>query len=92
MLRQLSKNMAIKDPFVNRKINQKIDDYRVAISDLGEKLEFFTAETLRDYLSNKNSEINFIEFCDIHIRKLRKDNREGIASNHTTVRKHHDEN
>ena len=84
--KQLSKNMAIKDPIINRKVNQKIDDYRVAISELGEKLEFFSAEALRDYLCNKNTEINFIQFCDDHIRQLRKDKRDGTASNHTTVR------
>jgi hypothetical protein len=84
--KQLSRNIAIKDPIINRRVNQKIDDYRIAISDLGDKLEFFNAETLRDYLSSKNEEINFIQFCDDHIRQLRKDNRGGRASNHTTVR------
>lgn len=84
--KQLSRNMAIKDPIINRKVNQKIDDYRIAISDLGEKLEFFSAEALRDYLANKNAEINFIQFCDDHIRQLKKDKRDGTASNQTTVR------
>jgi hypothetical protein len=84
--KQLSKNMAIKDAFINRKVNLKIDEYRLAISSIGEKLDFFSAEALRDYLLNKNEEIDFIKFCDDHISQLKKDNRDGTAANHTTVR------
>ncbi|MGZ3766750.1 MAG: site-specific integrase [Mucilaginibacter sp.] len=84
--KQLSKNMAIKDPLINRKVNLKIDEYRLAISNISEKLDFFSAEALRDFLLNKNKEIDFIEFCDGHICQLKKDKRGGTAANHTTVR------
>ena len=84
--KQLSKNMAIKDPLINRKVNLKVDEYRLAISSISEKLDFFSAEALRDFLLNKNKEIDFIEFCDEHIRQLIKDQRGATASNHTTVR------
>jgi len=84
--KQLSKNMAIKDPIVNRLVNRQVDEYRVAISELGEKLTFFSAEMLRDYLSNKNEEIDFVKFCDDHISQLKNDKRDGTAANHTTVR------
>ena len=84
--KQLSKNMAIKDPLINRKVNLKIDEYRLTISNISEKLNFFSAEALRDFLLNKNKEIDFIEFCDGHICQLKKDKRGGTAANHTTVR------
>ncbi|MBS1529008.1 MAG: site-specific integrase [Bacteroidetes bacterium] len=84
--KQLSRDMTLKDPIINRQINRTLDDYRVMISGLGEKLEFFSAEALRDYLANKNEEIDFIKFCDKHIKQLRKDKRDGTASNHTTIR------
>jgi hypothetical protein len=53
---------------------------------ISEKLYFFSAEALRDFLLNNNKEIDFIEFCDDHIRQLKKDNRAATAANHTTVR------
>ncbi|MFS2185578.1 site-specific integrase [Mucilaginibacter sp. Mucisp84] len=84
--KQLSKDLAIKDPFINRQLNKQIDEYRIAISELGERLDFFSAEALRDYLISKNEEVNFVNFCDAHIRQLKKDGRSGTASNHTSVR------
>jgi hypothetical protein len=84
--KQLTKDLSIKDPFINRQLNRQIDNYRIAISELGERLDFFNADALKDYLLNKNEEINFIEFCDNHILQLKKDGRGGTAHNHTTVR------
>lgn len=84
--KQLSKTMVIKDALINRLVNLKIDEYRLAISNISEKLDFFSTEALRNYLLNRNKEIDFIEFCDTHISQLKKDKRPGTAANHTTVR------
>ncbi|MDB5154686.1 MAG: Phage integrase SAM-like protein [Mucilaginibacter sp.] len=84
--KQLTKDLSIKDPFINRQLNKQIDDYRIAISELGERLNFFSADALKDHLLNKNEEINFIKFSDDHIMQLKKDGRGGTAYNHSTVR------
>jgi integrase len=84
--KQLTKKMEIKDPFINQLINKELDQYRKDISDLNEKLTFFTAESLKDHLTNQIGDIDFIKFCDSHIKQLRKDGREGTASTHLTVR------
>jgi hypothetical protein len=84
--KQLTKKLELKDPIINQLINKELDQYRKVISDLNEKLTFFTAESLKDFLTNKNADIDFIQFCDDHIKQLRKDGREGTASTHLTVR------
>jgi len=84
--KQLSKKMTIKDPFINNLINKTVDEYRLEIGKLGQRLQFFTCENLRDYLETHNQEIDFIKFCDDHIKQLIADNREGTAANHATVK------
>ncbi|WP_091212568.1 site-specific integrase [Mucilaginibacter gossypiicola] len=84
--KQLSKSLTIKDPFINRVVNLKIDEYRLAISSISEKLDFFDAEALRSFLLKNNKEIDFIEFCDEYIVNLKKVGRGPTAANHTTVR------
>ncbi|WP_432328266.1 phage integrase SAM-like domain-containing protein [Mucilaginibacter sp. P25] len=84
--RQLTKALEIKDAFINRLVNLKIDEYRLAISSISEKLDFFDADGIRDFLLKNNKEIDFIEFCDSHIQQLKESKRGGTAANHTTVR------
>ncbi|UOE51006.1 site-specific integrase [Mucilaginibacter sp. SMC90] len=84
--KQLSKSFAVKDAFINRVVNLKIDEYRLAISSISEKLDFFDADGIRDFLLTNKKEIDFIEFCDSHILQLKESNRKGTAGNHTTVR------
>ena len=77
--KQLTKDFKIKDPFIADKVEQQLREYRKEISELGDKLDFFTAETLRDYLRDKDEDIDFVKFCDKHIEGLRKDGRERTA-------------
>ena len=84
--KQLSKKLTIKDPFVNSSLNKTLDEYRIEIGKLGSRLEFFSAEDLKNYLEDNNQEIDFIKFCNEHIRQLKGEQREGTASNHSTVR------
>jgi len=83
--KQLTPQLKIKDRFITDLIDEQLRDYRKIISELGEKLDFFSAETLRDYLRDKDSEIDFINFCQAYINQLRKENRNGTADNHRTV-------
>jgi hypothetical protein len=60
--RQLTKALEIKDAFINRLVNLKVDEYRLAISSISEKLEFFNADGIRDFLLKNNKEINLLNF------------------------------
>jgi integrase len=84
--RQLDAKLKIKDKFLNKIIEKTLDDYREAISALEAKLEFFTCEALRDYLRDKDSDIDFIKFCTDHIEQLKNDNRTGTSNTFRTVR------
>jgi len=84
--KQLTKDFKIKDPFVADIVEQQLRDYRKVISDLEGKLDFFSAETLRDYLRDKDEDIDFIKFCDTHIARLRSEGRTKTAENQNVVR------
>jgi hypothetical protein len=62
-----------------------MDDYRLTISSLDEKLELFTAEYLRDYLRDKNQVIDFIKFSNNYIEDLASDGKSGSAKTLQTV-------
>lgn len=82
--RQLDGNFSIKDRILNRAVEDSLDRYREAISLLGSKIDFFTCESLLEYLDD--TEIDFIKFCGEHIAQLRKENRGGTANTHRVVR------
>ncbi|RZL61705.1 MAG: recombinase [Pedobacter sp.] len=84
--KQLTGKMKIKDNFFNNLIDEQLKGYRKIISELGEKLNFFNAESLRDFLRDKDADVDFIRFCLLHIEQLKKENRNGTAGTHRTVR------
>ncbi|APU95072.1 hypothetical protein K2F45_27165 [Sphingobacterium siyangense] len=86
--KQLTKDYRIKDPFINELVEKQLKDYRKTIGELEGKLDFFTAESLRDYLKNKDEEIDFIKFCNNYIQQEKDDGRDGSAANHRAVRNH----
>jgi len=83
--KQLTAKLKIKDNFVNELIEDQLRSYRKVIGELGERLNFFTAEYLRDYLRDMDAEVDFIMFCKSHIQQLKKDGRVGTAKTHLTV-------
>lgn len=85
-VRQLGKDLSIKDKFINKLLEEILDDYRLAISQLGSKLDFFSCDDLKEYLINKDKEVDFILFCTQHIESLKKAGRNGTSNNHRTVR------
>ncbi|MFD2964334.1 MULTISPECIES: site-specific integrase [Olivibacter] len=84
--KQLTAKMKIKDNFVNNLIDEQLKGYRKVISELGEKLNFFNAESLTDYLREKDADVDFIKFCAVHIAQSEKDGKKGTAHNHRVVR------
>ncbi|MGV6946429.1 site-specific integrase [Sphingobacterium sp. CZ-2] len=84
--KQLTKDFKIKDPFVADKVEQQLRDYRKMISDLDDRLDYFTATSLRDYLRDKDEDIDFIKFCTQHIERLKKEGRGGSAKNQSVIR------
>lgn len=83
--KQLTTKMKIKDNFVEELIDKQVKSYRKVISELGEKLNFFTAETLKDYLLDIDSEVDFIKFCRVHIAQSENDGKSGTAHNHRVI-------
>ena len=84
--KQLTSDFKIKDSFVADKVETQLRGYRKLISELDDRLDFFTAETLRDYLQNRNEDIDFLKFCASHIERLKGNGRSGSANNHRIVR------
>jgi len=84
--KQLDTKFKIRDKFLVRLIDNTLDSYREAISQLGAKLEFFSCEALRDFLKDKDKEIDFIQFCTDHIAQLKKEKREGTSNTHRVIR------
>ena len=66
--KQLTRTFRIKDQFVSDQIEQKLRGYRKVIGDLDDRLNFFSVESLRDYLKDKDEDIDFIKFCEQHIQ------------------------
>ena len=83
--RQLTTKLTVKDVFLKKLLNSQLDDYRATISGLGEKLEFFTAQSLAEFLRDKNQVIDFIKFSNAHIKSLILDGRLGSAKTLQTV-------
>ncbi|MBL1410019.1 tyrosine-type recombinase/integrase [Sphingobacterium faecale] len=84
--RQLTKEFKIKDPFLADIVEQQLRDYRRTISNMESKLDYFSAEALRNYLREKDKDIDFIKFCDTHIARLKQEGRVKTAENQNVVR------
>lgn len=69
--KQLTKDFKIKDPFVADIVEQQLRKYRNTISDLEAKLDHFSAEASRDFLMDMDEEVDFVKFCDEHIKGLK---------------------
>jgi integrase len=84
--RQLDAKFKIKDKFLNKIIEGTLDDYRETISQLGNKLDFFSCEALTIYLKDKDKDIDFIEFAQKHIEQLIRENREPYSKSFRAVK------
>jgi len=84
--KQLTSKLKIKDKFIADIVERQLIDYRRTVSELGSKLNSFSSEALRDYLRDKDADINFIAFCDDHIQRTKLEEREGTAHNHSRIR------
>ena len=88
--RQITKDFDIKDKFVlkwlDETLDETLDDYRILISAINSRLDFFTCEQLRDYLRDSNKDIDIIEFANSHIDFLKENNREPYSRTFRKVR------
>lgn len=84
--KQLDNKLRIKDKFSLKVLDVQLEEFRKTISELGPKVDCFSAEELRDYLKEKNQELDFIKFCSAHIDQLKKEGRTATANNHKMVR------
>lgn len=84
--RQITKDFEIRDKFVLRLLDEALDDFRILISAINSRLDFFTCEELRDYLRDSNKDIDLIAFADTHIEQLKKDGREPYSRTFRKIR------
>src|SRR5690606_25258881 len=49
--KQLTKDFKVKDPFIANKAEKQLRDYRKMISELDERLDYFTAESMNDKIN-----------------------------------------
>lgn len=84
--KQLTSKFKIKDKFIADLVERQLIDYRKTVSELSNKLSSFSAEALRDYIKERDADIDFIAFCDMHIKKTKLEGREGTAHNHSRIK------
>jgi hypothetical protein len=83
--KQLTAQLKVKDPLIVDIVNDRLKKYRKMISELEDKLDLHSSETLKDFLVGKDAEVNFIKFCFDHIDQLFGDKRDGSAKTLKTV-------
>ncbi|MEH6306940.1 phage integrase SAM-like domain-containing protein [Olivibacter sp. CPCC 100613] len=84
--RQLRPDGTIKDTFILSLLNHQLDDYRETISRLGDRIELYSAERLRDYLRDKDKPIDFAAFCKEVIDFRMANKQKGSARTFRSVR------
>lgn len=84
--KQLTPKLKIKDKFIADLVERELIDYRKTVSELGIKLRSFSAEALKNYLQDKDADIDFIAFCESHIQRTKLEGREGTANNHRKIK------
>lgn len=84
--RQLTIGLKIKDRIINKQLNIILDSYRETISGLGERLQLFSAEALKEYLTDKDEDIDFLKFCSKHIEVLENNGKGSSGKTLNTVR------
>lgn len=69
--KQLTAKRQIKDQFLMDIIDKKLLEYRMLISQLDYRVEYFTAQSMKEYLLEATSgNIDFIKFCRDYIDEL----------------------
>lgn len=86
--KKLTKELKIKDVFINSCLNKTLDEYRNSVSSLGKRLKHFSAEQLKEHLLNRDQTIDLLEFAQIHIDRLDENNQTKSAANYKTLRNH----
>jgi len=93
--KQFTPKLKIKDIFIAELLEKQMFEYRKIISELGDLLDQFSVESLKNYLLEREAQkkeaekviqINFIQFCKDHIAQLRSEGRSGTADNHRSIR------
>lgn len=84
--KQLTKDLTIKDSFINKGVAKLVDSYRDEVAKLENKVQNFSAESLKAYLVELNQDIEFISFCDRLVAQMKEVERSVSAANYTTLR------
>lgn len=69
--KQLTKSFKIKDQFIVAQLEATIGRYRKHISELGEKINSLSADSLKQHLVGKLQKIDFLQFSKQYIAELK---------------------
>ena len=85
--KQLTRDLEIKDDFVLHALRTRIIDYREKIIKLSGKIHLFSAGQLAEWLVKESQQIgiDFIQFSQRHIDKLKNNGKTGTAENLQTA-------
>jgi len=87
--KQLTKSFKIKDQFVLAQLGVTLSKYRKAISELGEKINALSADSLKQHLIGNELKVDFLKFSDDYITELKsKEATAKSGANFQTVRNH----
>lgn len=87
--KQLTKSFKIKDQFVQAQLGITLSKYRKAISELGEKINALSADSLKQHLIGSELKVDFFKFSEEYITGLKsKEETEKSGFNFNTVRNH----
>jgi integrase len=81
----LTKNLEIIDHTIREAVEKTLSDYRNAVNKLGKRAKFLDAKSLKEYLLNKDRQVDFMGFCYKHINNLKQSGKYRSASNYTTI-------
>jgi hypothetical protein len=84
--RQITKDFEIKDKFVLKWLEEALDDFRVLISAINSRLDFFSCEELRNYLRDNDKDVDIIQFANDHIEYLKENCREPYSRTFRKIR------
>lgn len=76
----------IKDPFIKKMVNDELDGYRLEISNLGSRLKLFSPDDLKSFLTQSDTSIDFIQFCEQFINDLKELDKDKSAANFNTIK------
>lgn len=86
--KQLDRHYNIKDMFVAKPIYDIVFKYRESLSNLDERVNYYSCEQLLQFIQADGKKIEFISFGRKHVEKLKAEGRHGTTINFRSTLNH----